>query len=132
MTLKYSCTNCSFTRTSLSQGLCDPRRHVEFLLIDVTPGPPLAALERGHHRMGRVLEMFRGMSIGRAVATADMTTGQAETEMHPGRSNVQAFFTTDRASRHRLNSSHVWTGHASPPWAKNNEKVPFAMIVIFA
>src|SRR5262245_11555623 len=102
-------------RASLPQGLRDPRRHVEFHLIDVTPGPPLAALEGSHHRMGRVFEMFGGMAIGRAVATADMTTSQAETEMHPGRSKMQAFFTTYRASSHRLNSSHVWTGHESPP-----------------
>ena len=33
--------------------------------------------------MGRAFEMFGGMAIGRTVATADMTTGQAETEMHP-------------------------------------------------
>ena len=43
--------------------------------------------------MGRVREMFRGMTIRRAVATADMAAGQAETEMHPGRADFQAFFT---------------------------------------
>src|SRR5580765_2395566 len=79
---------------SLPQRPRHPRRHVQIHIIDITPGPPLAGLERGHHRMGRVREMFRGMAIGRAVATADMTTGQAETEMHPGRSKLQAFFTS--------------------------------------
>jgi len=79
---------------SLPQGRRDTRRHFQIHLIDITPGPPLAGLERGHHRMGRVREMFRGMAIGRAVTTADMTAGQAETEMNPGRSNLQAFFTS--------------------------------------
>jgi hypothetical protein len=63
--------------------------------------------------MGRVREMFRGMAIGRAVTTADMTAGQAETEMYPGRSHLQAFFTTESASGNGLKSSHVWTGHNS-------------------
>ena len=51
--------------------------------------------------MGRVGEMFRGMTIGRAVATADMTTGQAETEMNPGRSDFQAFFTACECEQSR-------------------------------
>ena len=70
--------------------------------------------------MGRVREMFRGMAIGRAVATADMATSQTETKMNPGRSNFQAFFTACSASSHGLNRSRVWTGHESPPGLKNN------------
>ena len=100
---------------SLPQKLRNRLRHVQIYLIDVTPGPPFTWLERGHNRMGRVREMFRGMAIGRAVTTADMTAGQAETEMHPGRSKLQAFFTTLSASGNRLKSGHVWTGHTAPP-----------------
>ena len=90
-------------------------RQVQIYLIDVTPGPPFTGLERGHHRMGRKLEMFRGMAIGRAVTTAHMTAGQAETEMHPGRSKLQAFFTSLGESGNRLKSGHVWTGNNAPP-----------------
>ncbi|HWI70005.1 MAG TPA: hypothetical protein VNS88_16815, partial [Nitrospiraceae bacterium] len=68
-----------------------------------------------HHWMGRVREMFCGMMIGRAVTTADMTASQAETEMHPGRSKLQAFFTSLSASGNGLKSGHVWTGHNAPP-----------------
>src|SRR5688572_21224906 len=68
---------------SLPQARRDTCRHFQIHLIDVTPGPPLTGLERSHYRMGRVREMFRGMTIGRAVTTADMTAGQTETEMHP-------------------------------------------------
>ena len=54
------------------------------------------------------------------VATADMATGQAETEMNPGRFTFQAFFTALSASSHGLNSRRVWTGHESPPGLNNN------------
>ena len=63
-------------------------------------------------------EMFRGMSIGRAVATADMTTGQTETEMHPGRSRFEAFLTALGASGHGMKIGRVRTGHISPPRAE--------------
>src|SRR6185503_18528358 len=92
---------------SLPQGLRHTRRHVQSELIHVTPGPSLAGLERGHHRMGRVREMFCGMAMRRAVATADVTAGQAETEMYPRRSHLQAFFTSERASGNRLKSGHM-------------------------
>ena len=100
---------------SLPQKRRNTLRHVQIYVIDVTPGPPFTGFERGHHRMGRVREMFRGMAIGRAVTTADMTASQAETEMHPGRSKLQAFFTSLSASGNGLKSGHVWTGHNAPP-----------------
>ena len=61
--------------------------------------------------MARVLIMFRGVAIGRAVATADMATGQAETEMNPGRFTFQAFFTALSVGGYRLKTRRVWTGH---------------------
>lgn len=63
---------------SLPQVRRDKLRYFQVRLIDVTPSPPLAGLERGHHRMGRVLEMFRRMTVWRTVTTTDMTAGQAE------------------------------------------------------
>ena len=65
--------------TSLPQVRRDKLRHFQVHLIDVTPGPPLAGFERGHHWMGLVLEMLRSVAIWGAVTTADMTAGQAET-----------------------------------------------------
>jgi hypothetical protein len=65
--------------------------------------------------MGRLREVFRGMAIGRAVTTADMTASEAETEMHPGRSKLQAFFTSLSASGNGLKSGRVGTGHNAPP-----------------
>jgi len=82
--------------------------------------------------MGRVLIMFRGMAVGRAVATANVTTGETETKMHPGRPGLQAFFTTLRAGRHGLNSLHMGTGHESPPWLKGKEQdlVPPIIVIL--
>jgi len=57
--------------------------------------------------MGLVLEMFRSMAVRRAVATADVTTGQAETEMHPGRPGFQTFLTPLSTSGNGLKSGHV-------------------------
>jgi hypothetical protein len=73
--------------------------------------------------MARVLKVFRGMAIGRAVATADMATGQAETEMNPGRFTFQAFFTALSAGSHGLKSRRVCTGHESPPGLKATRRV---------
>jgi hypothetical protein len=73
--------------------------------------------------VGGVFEVFGGMAIGRAVATADMTTAEAETQMNPGGSDFQAFFAALSMSSHRLDSSHMWTGHESPPWLKGEAKL---------
>ena len=102
----------------LPKRLRDRHRDLEIQLVDVTPGPALAWLERGHHRMGRAREMFRGMLIGRAVTTADMTTGQTETKMHPGRPGFEAFFTALGVSSHGMKIGRVRTGHKSPPLAE--------------
>ena len=107
-------------RASLPQVRHDRLRHLQVHLINVTPGPSLAGLEGGHHGMGLLLEVFRGVAVRRAVATADMTASQAETEMHPGRSHFQTFFTPLSASGNGLKSSHVWTGHNVPPRLKSN------------
>src|SRR5512145_759573 len=80
--------------------------------------------------MARVLKMFRGVAIGRAVATTDMAAGQAETEMHPRRSAFQALLTARRAGSHVLNSRHVWTGHESPPGRRATGSSRVFMIVI--
>ena len=49
--------------------------------------------------MVRVLKMFRGVTVRRTVATADVAATQAQTQMDPGRAGFQAFFTTLRRAR---------------------------------
>jgi hypothetical protein len=69
-------------------------RRRQFYFIDVTPSPPFARLERRDHRMARVMEMPRGVLTWRAIATADVTTIQAEPKMNPSHAEPQALFAT--------------------------------------
>ena len=49
--------------------------------------------------MARLVEMLRGVPARRAVATANVTAGQAEPEMDPGHAPSQALFTPRRCGR---------------------------------
>jgi hypothetical protein len=68
---------------SIAQVRHRPRRHRQFLFIDVTPGPPFAMLEGCDHGMASVMEMSRGVAARRTIAAADVATAQAEPEMNP-------------------------------------------------
>ena len=57
--------------------------------------------------MSRAFEMFGGMAAGRAVATAHMAAGQAETQMHPRRSTLQALLASVRARDDGSDSGQV-------------------------
>jgi hypothetical protein len=70
--------------------------YIHFHLIDVTPAPLLARLNRSHDRMFRRIEMPRRMSILRRVAASHMTTLQAHPQMHPLAANLQALLATLR------------------------------------
>jgi hypothetical protein len=59
-------------------------------LVNVTPGPVLARLDRTHDRMVRLVEMPGRVSPWRGIATADMAASHAFTQMHPLRSFLQA------------------------------------------
>ena len=80
-------------------------------LIDVAPGPPLAGLERRDHRVARVVEMLRGVAARRAVAAADVTAGQAEAEVDPGRTQSSGTLHTPSPGRNRVEIDHVLTTH---------------------
>ena len=74
-------------------------RHVHLRLIDVAPGPALAGLEGRDHRVGRVVEMLRGVAARRAVAAADVAAGQAEAQMDPGRAQLSGTLHTPSPGR---------------------------------
>src|ERR1700742_2027900 len=62
-------------------------------LVDVTPGPMLSRLERGHNWVALFVKMLSGMPIHRGVAAADMTAAQTKTQMHPLVIVLYAFLT---------------------------------------
>src|SRR6266446_3443757 len=85
----------------------DRRRQFQF--IDVTPSPSFSWLEGCDHGVARVMEMLRGVAAWRTIATADMTTAQAETKVNPRRAQLQTLFATGSASWNGLDVGHVLT-----------------------
>ena len=65
-------------------------RHRQRDLVDVTPGPTLAGLVGSHQGVARVVEMLRRVPSRRAVAAADVAAAQAEPEVDPAQSRLQA------------------------------------------
>jgi hypothetical protein len=61
------------------------------------------------------VEMFGRVPARRAVTTADMTARQAEAQMNPGRSRLQALFAAQRLGRKRLNINDMVTSHDDLP-----------------
>src|SRR5262245_60195670 len=60
--------------------------------------------------MASRFEVFRGVLILGVVAAANVPTGQAQAQVHPGISRAQAVLTTISAWRHRHNLPTVGTG----------------------
>ena len=60
------------------------------------------------------VEMARGVSTRRTIATADMTTVQAEPEMNPRHAPLQALFATKCARGNGVESAQVLTTHVGP------------------
>ena|SRR5436309_15167789 len=96
---------------SLTQVRRGGRRDRQFHFVDVAPGPPFAWLEGCDHGVARVMEMSRGVSTRRTIATADVTAVQAESKMNPRRAQLQALFTARSASGNGVETSHVLTIH---------------------
>src|SRR6266568_2691418 len=88
------------------RGQSRPRRLRERLnrdLVDVTPSPVLARLERSHNRVLGLSEVLRGVFVLRGVAAADVTANLAEPQMNPGIPHLQALLTSVGVGRWVLN-----------------------------
>jgi hypothetical protein len=83
--------------------------------VDVTPCPALARFERRDDWVAHFVEMFGRVPARRAVTTADMTASQAEAQMNPGRSRLQALCAAQRLGRKRLNINDMFTSHDDLP-----------------
>jgi len=64
----------------------------EFHLVHETPHPIFARLDGLHDGMFGGVEMFCGMLVFRGIATADVATFTAETQVNPAVAHLQAFF----------------------------------------
>src|SRR4029077_21127680 len=95
-----------------------PGRWLDEQVLHVAEAPVLARLETAHDRMLRLVEMLRGVPVGGIVATADMTTLEAEAEMHPLVAARQTLLAT--VGRFGVDVPDVremlaWLGHAGSP-----------------
>lgn len=84
-----------------------PIRGIEDTLIEVTPAPILAWLERLDDRMICCVEVAGGMAIRGLVATPDVTADHAQPEMDPPATDPQAVFAPLSAGRDLLDVRYV-------------------------
>jgi hypothetical protein len=68
-------------------------------LINVTPEPIFAGLERLHQRMVSRMEVPASVLILRRVTTANVSTGEAEAQMYPGITRFQTILTATSVRR---------------------------------
>lgn len=66
-------------------------------LIDVAPAPVFTRLERLDYRVVGCMEMLGSVLVLRVVATTDMATDEAFTQVYPRVSNLQAVLAAIRA-----------------------------------
>jgi hypothetical protein len=72
---------------------------LEHELIDITPAPVLTRLEGLDNRVVGRVEMPGGVLVLRIVTATDMSTGEAEAQVHPGITHFQAFLAPIGARR---------------------------------
>ncbi len=72
---------------------------IQLDLIDITPAPILARLERFHDGVFGVMEMLGRVLILRRIAAANMAAFQAQAEMNPHVPAFQAFLAAFRRAR---------------------------------
>jgi hypothetical protein len=83
-------------------------REVQLDLIDVAPPPRLAGLERLHDRVLRAMKVFCRMLVFRRIAATHMPALQAQSQMYPRVTHLQAFFApVGCAWRHVPNFIHM-------------------------
>lgn len=88
---------------------------VQFHLVDVAPAPSLAGLQRLHNRVFGAVEVLRGVLVFRRVAATDMPALQAQPQVHPGVTHLQALFAAFGVRRHWLDLIQMLAGlHGYP------------------
>jgi hypothetical protein len=70
-----------------------PAARVQIKLITVAPTPVLPGLEGLDDRVTRSVEVLGSVLVPRLIATPDMPTGHAETQVHPGATDPEAVLT---------------------------------------
>jgi hypothetical protein len=85
----------------------------DFGLIHIAPTPVFARLERFDDGvLGRV-EMFGGVTVGRAIAASDVAAHETEAKVDPLSADLQAIFATLRRRSDILYFFDVFAGHGA-------------------
>jgi len=72
-------------------------RKGDFNIIDIAPAPAFWRVVTLDDRTTGRFKMSTGVTMGRLIAATDVPAIAAEPQMHPTRSDPQAFLTTKRA-----------------------------------
>src|SRR6185437_15871929 len=67
------------------------RHGVEVARMHIAPAPALAALERGDHRVTRVVVVLQRVRVRRILAAADVAAREADAKLRPRLAERQAF-----------------------------------------
>src|SRR6185437_3238446 len=68
-------------------------------LVDIAPSPFLTRLEAPHDRMVRLMEVFRGVLVGRLVAAAHVAAFETQAKVDPPSVGRETFLTALRRLR---------------------------------
>lgn len=79
--------------------------------VHVTPAPVLSRLEGLDDRMLRFVEMLPCMLLRGGIATADVTAGETQAQMHPARADSQAILAALGARRYIANHFQMRVSH---------------------
>ena len=72
-------------------------RKIDFDVIDITPAPALRRVVAFDDGMTAGFKVSTGVTMGRLIAATDMAALAAKSQMHPSRSDPQAFLATQCA-----------------------------------
>ena len=70
---------------------------VDFNVVDEAPAPALRRVVALDDGMSAGFKVSAGVTVGRLIATTDMSALAAKPQVHPARSDPQAFLATQRA-----------------------------------
>src|SRR5271165_3659805 len=85
------------------------RLRLQVSLVDITPTPALAALDRAHHRVLGLNEMPGCVLARGGIAATHVPTDQAHAEMNPPSAGFEAFFASLGVGLHFLDQVEVGT-----------------------
>jgi hypothetical protein len=83
---------------------------IEHHFVNITPPPPFWRIVALDDRMAGGVKMLGRVLVRRLIATADMTAGAADPQMHPDVAGLEAFLAAERARRHVANGVQMPAG----------------------